>query len=116
MVIILQNTLVETCKPGDDVMVTGILVQRWRNMPPADGTRPQIELALIANNVEVLNKKEFQKNNQLNMETLNEFKRFWKKNDPITGKKILVQSISPNLWQRHDVKLGLIISLIGGVA
>lgn len=32
-------------------------------MPPAPGTRPMVELALIANNVEVLNKKEFQKSN-----------------------------------------------------
>ena len=59
MVIILENTLVEICKPGDDVMLTGILVQRWKNMPPTPGTRPIIELALIANNVEVLNKREF---------------------------------------------------------
>lgn len=63
MCVILENTLVEVCKPGDDVMVTGILIQRWKNMPPMPGTRPYIELALVANNVEVLNKKEFTKNN-----------------------------------------------------
>jgi DNA helicase MCM9 len=90
MSIILQNTLVEICKPGDDVMVTGILVQRWKNNPSIPGTRPQIELSLIANNIEVLNKREFSKNNQISMDTVNEFKRFWKKNDPITGKKILI--------------------------
>lgn len=32
-------------------------------MPPMPGTRPFIELALVANNIEVLNKKEFSKNN-----------------------------------------------------
>ena len=63
MCVILQNTLVEVCKPGDDVMVTGILIQRWKNMPPMAGTRPFIELALVANNIEVLNKREFTKNN-----------------------------------------------------
>lgn len=63
MMVILQNTLVESCKPGDDVMVTGILIQRWKNMPPAPGSRPFIEMAMVANNIEVLNKKEFQKNN-----------------------------------------------------
>ena len=47
------------------------------------GTRPYIELALVANNVEVLNKKEFSKNNQISVDTVNDFKRFWKKNDPI---------------------------------
>lgn len=40
MCIVLQNTLVEVCKPGDDVMITGILVQRWKNNPPMPGTRP----------------------------------------------------------------------------
>jgi len=79
-------------------MVTGILIQRWKNMPPAPGTRPFIELALVANNVEVLNKREFQKGNQISIDSVNEFKRFWKKNDPITGKKILIRSVCPNLY------------------
>ena len=114
MCVILQNTLVEVCKPGD-VMVTGILIQRWKNMPPMAGTRPFIELALVANNIEVLNKREFTKNNQISMDTVNEFKRFWKKNDPITGKKILTSSVCPNLYQKYEVKLGLLLTLIGGV-
>ena len=50
-------------KTFDDVMITGILVQRWKNMPPVPGTRPYMELALVANNVEVLNKREFSKSN-----------------------------------------------------
>lgn len=81
--VILQNTLVEVCKPGDDVMLTGVLIQRWKNMPPANGTRPQIELALVANNVEVLNKRDFQRGNQISIENLNDYKRFWKKHDHI---------------------------------
>jgi len=28
--VILQNTLVESVKPGDDVMLTGTLIQRWK--------------------------------------------------------------------------------------
>lgn len=90
MNIIFENTLVESAKPGDDVMITGILVQRWKNMPPVPGTRPYIELALVANNVEVLNKREFSKSNQISMESISEFKRFWKKNDVITGHNLLV--------------------------
>ena len=66
--------------------------------------------------MEVLNKKEFSKNNSISMETVNEFKRFWKKNDPILGKKILTMSVCPNLYQKYDVKLGLLLALIGGVA
>ena len=57
--VILQNTLVETCKPGDDVMLTGSLIQRWKMFPPMPGCRPVVELALLVNNVEILNKKDF---------------------------------------------------------
>ena len=32
-------------------------------MPPNVGTRPMFELAYLANNVEVLNKREFSKSN-----------------------------------------------------
>lgn len=55
-------------------------------MPATVGTRPYIELALVANNVEVLNKREFSKSNSISMEAVNEFKKFWKRNDPIKGK------------------------------
>jgi len=54
---ILENKLTESCKPGDDVIVTCILVNRWKNFPPTPGNRPIIELAIIANNIEVLNKR-----------------------------------------------------------
>jgi hypothetical protein len=40
-------------------MLTGVLVHRWKNFPPTPSTRPHVEIALIANNVEVLNKREF---------------------------------------------------------
>lgn len=49
------------------------------------------------------------------METVVEFKRFWKKHDAIRGKQILVKSVCPNLYERDEVKLGLLLTLIGGV-
>lgn len=74
-------------------MITGILVQRWKNMPPSSGTRPYIELALVANNVEVLNKREFSKSNSISMESIMEFKKFWKKNELISGHNTIVRSV-----------------------
>ncbi len=49
------------------------------------------------------------------MERISEFKKFWRKNDIISGKKILTQSVCPNLYEKSEIKLGLLISLIGGV-
>ena len=108
--------MVESAKPGDDVMITGVLIQRWKNMPPAPGTRPLLELAFVANNVEVLNKREFTKGNQISQERISEYKVFWKKNNKIDGKKILIDSVCSNIYERQDVKLGLLLSLIGGVS
>jgi DNA replicative helicase MCM subunit Mcm2 (Cdc46/Mcm family) len=49
------------------------------------------------------------------MESINEFKRFWRKHDEISGKNILIRSLSTQIYQRFDVKLGTLLSLIGGV-
>jgi len=118
MTIILENTLVEMCKPGDDVMVSGILLQRWKSHPLMPGSRPLIELALLANNVEVLNKREFSKGNQISGERVEEFKHFWKKHKrtPLQAKETLVKSVCPGLFSRHEAKLGLLLTMIGGVA
>lgn len=114
--VILQNSLVEACKPGDDVMITGIMIQRWKNMPPQPGTRPYVELAFVANNVEVLNKREFSKSNSISQERIAEYKGFWKKHNKIEGKKILINSVCSNMFERNEIKLGMLLSLIGGVS
>lgn len=116
LTVILQNTLVESCKPGDDVMITGMLIQRWRSMPPSEHTRAVVELAFVANNVEILNKRDFQRSNQISHQRIAEYKEFWKKHNKLEGKRILVQSVCNNIYAREEVKLGLLLSLIGGVS
>ncbi len=113
--VILENKLTESVKPGDDVMLTGVLVNRWRNFPPQPGQRPVVDLALIANNVEVLNKRELQNGDQITKDALEDFKRFWKRNDNIQGSKILVESVCPSIFERSELKLGVLLALIGGV-
>jgi DNA helicase MCM9 len=64
-VVILEDNLVELAKPGDDVMISGILIQRWK--PPFNRfDRPEIEIACLANNVTVLNKREFNIKQEIN--------------------------------------------------
>lgn len=112
----LQNTLVETCKPGDDIMVTGTLIRRWKDQFPFAGSRPPCDLIIAANNVEVLNKRDFQRGNQITMDALQSFKTFWKKHDRIKGGKVLVNSVLISIFEREEIKLGLLLSLIGGVS
>jgi DNA replicative helicase MCM subunit Mcm2 (Cdc46/Mcm family) len=49
-IVILEDELVDRAKPGDDVMISGIFIQRWR-APFRYGERPEIEIAFLANNV-----------------------------------------------------------------
>ena len=85
-------------------------------MPPVNGSRPYLELAFVANNIEVLNKREFSKSNQISNEKVITYKTFWKTHDKIEGKKILVNSVCSHIYQKQEVKLGLLLSLIGGVS
>ena len=52
----------------------------------------------------------------ISSECLNEFKRFWKKHDLIHGSHIIINSVCTNIFERYEVKLGLLLSLIGGVS
>lgn len=99
LVVILQNALVDSIKPGDDCMITGILIQRWKSSTVQPGQRPYVELAFLANNIEVLNKKEFQKTNSITQEKVQFYKEFWKKRNKIEGKKILINSVCKNIFQ-----------------
>ena len=58
IIVIFEDNLVDICKPGDDVMISGMLIERWKS-PFDRGGRPEIELAVLAKNVTVLNKREF---------------------------------------------------------
>ena len=79
-------------------MVTGVMIQRWKIMPPNENSRPAVELVFVANNAEVLNKREFTKSNQISQERILEYKKFWKKHNKLEGKRILVESVCSNIF------------------
>ena len=47
--------MVDACKPGDDVVITGILIKRWKNLPL--NRRPEIALCLMANTIHIKNQE-----------------------------------------------------------
>ncbi len=49
------NDLVDSCKPGDDVRITGIPMRRWK--PLMKGARADAELVIVCNSVDVAHDK-----------------------------------------------------------
>ncbi|KAI0217790.1 DNA helicase MCM9 [Lamellibrachia satsuma] len=52
---VLEDDLVDSCKPGDDVTISGVVMRRWR--PVTADSRCHIELVLKANHVQVTNEQ-----------------------------------------------------------
>ena len=69
----------DTCTPGDDIEVTGVLIQRWKR--PVKEQRPVVELAILANKVDTLSKREnvAEEDLKLTAQYAAEFKAFWER-------------------------------------
>ena len=103
-------------KPGDDVMISGLFIQRWK--PPFNRTeRPQIEVAVLANSITVLNKREFNIKQEINQQACSEFKSYWRSHNlsMLEGKNKILESICPHIYDRYAEKMGILLALIGGV-
>lgn len=119
MWITLEDDLVDTCKPGDDVMVwfvekiitklqvhllcnnclfhpSGLVKRRWR--PLMRGQRSILEIVLKGNYLEVKNEVKAV-NSTVNEELNEDVKRFWSKhaNAPLVGRNIILSSFCPQV-------------------
>jgi DNA replicative helicase MCM subunit Mcm2 (Cdc46/Mcm family) len=112
--LILENKLVESCLPGDDVKVSGVLIERWI-YPPFKDQRPELQTCIYVNDIQIINKSENKGDDTASSTEAKEFKDFWVGRKPIEGRNIIIDSIAPNLSGRYEEKLGLLLSLIGGV-
>ena len=74
IVVILQADLVDRYNPGDDVVIVGTIVRRWR--PVMRGVRCTLDIALEANSIVALNATE--QAVSLSGATASEFEAFWR--------------------------------------
>ncbi|UJR36740.1 hypothetical protein I4U23_029455 [Adineta vaga] len=109
--VILEDDLVEACKPGDDVAIYGFVQDRWR--PVQVGGRGQTSLCLEANNVVVLNDQTV----SVSPHAYDEFEQYWKDNHraPLSARNRILASICPQLYGLYVVKLAIALILAGGV-
>ncbi|CAL1265879.1 unnamed protein product [Larinioides sclopetarius] len=112
MWVILEDDLVDTCHPGNDVNVSGVLIQRWK--PLNRGNFIDIDLVLFAHNVEVKNKMI---PGVLSESLALEFGKFWLDNqsDPLKGRDFILSCICPQVFGLYIVKLAVALMLAGGV-
>ncbi|GAB6028576.1 DNA helicase mcm9 [Chamberlinius hualienensis] len=112
ILVILENDLVDSCKPGDDVTIVGIMCRRWRSS--AENTKCHVQHVIIANHVEVNNQKS---HIRMTTDTEEHFADFWSKfkNCPLKGRDEIVQSLCPQIYGLYPVKLAVALVLLGGV-
>ncbi|KAH0548872.1 DNA helicase MCM9-like [Cotesia glomerata] len=113
MQVVLLDDLIDKCKPGDDVEISGVITRRWGQLE--EGRRMEHTTIMIANNVNVLHKVINSDYKQAEVREI--FDNYWKiyENDPLVGRNKILASICPQLYGMFTVKLSLAIVLAGGV-
>ncbi|XP_037071746.1 LOW QUALITY PROTEIN: DNA helicase MCM9-like [Pollicipes pollicipes] len=111
--VVLEDDLVDSCKAGDDVIITGTVRQRWRSA--VRGSPPDIEMTLHANRVFV--NSEQRTSLLLTDERRRQFDEFWRRyrHDPMGGRNRILQRFCSQIYGLYVVKLAVALTLVGGV-
>eukprot|EP00112_Aurelia_sp_Birch-Aquarium-sp1_P008185 Seg1899.4 transcript_id=Seg1899.4/GoldUCD/mRNA.D3Y31 product="DNA helicase MCM9" protein_id=Seg1899.4/GoldUCD/D3Y31 len=111
--VVLEDDLVDSCKPGDDVTIYGVVMRRWK--PVYNNSKCEIELAIRANNLVVNNDQ--RSSVTLTEDMKREFDEFWQRHElhPLMGRNELLSSLCPQIFGLYLVKLSVALTLIGGI-
>ncbi|KAJ0177859.1 hypothetical protein K1T71_006732 [Dendrolimus kikuchii] len=113
MWVVLEDDLVDCCKPGDDVVICGTVRRRWR--PSALSKKCEVELVLQANYIEVCNAQRSEV--IATAPDIKEcFDEYWMKYEgcPLKGRDHILKSVSPQVYGLHLVKLAVLLTVITG--
>ncbi|XP_045496296.1 DNA helicase MCM9-like isoform X2 [Colias croceus] len=113
MWVVLEDDLVDSCKPGDDVIICGTVRRRWR--PSTQTKRSEVELVLHANYIEVSNAQRSEVIASA-PDVKDCFDEFWDKykHCPLKGRDQILASVCPQVYGLHLVKLALLLTVITG--
>ncbi|KAM7538033.1 hypothetical protein Aperf_G00000067237 [Anoplocephala perfoliata] len=117
----LDADLVNTVRPGDDIILNGILTHRWRN--PRVGAPCEIEAVIRANSIENLSEMRFRGeigDGNFAQEVGKRYTNYWKPAISSGDFKMalrlrdeIVRNICPDVYGMYFVKLSLALVLVG---
>ncbi|OAD61088.1 DNA replication licensing factor MCM9 [Eufriesea mexicana] len=110
--IILLDDLVDKCRPGDHVEISGVVIRIWG--PLEVDERLEASTMMLANSIVVRRKISDTSSSQ---EMKDVFKRYWENynDNPLLGRDNILASICPQLYGMYTAKLALAVVLAGGV-
>jgi DNA helicase MCM9 len=113
ILVIMQDDLVDLCKAGDDVTLTGVVRHMWQ--PLARDQRCELEVFIDTNSVLVSNDKKGAV--VITRELREDFEGYWRAAaaHPLRARDLIVRSVCPQLYGLYLVKLCVALTLIGGV-
>jgi DNA replicative helicase MCM subunit Mcm2 (Cdc46/Mcm family) len=115
--LVLEHDLVDSFKPGADVIVTGTVVHRW--LPIPRGARAELDVVLCVNSImlsgEAANAIDCVSSDLLEKDFDDFFTYFKARGRPLAGRDAIVRSVCPQLHGMALVKLSLLVTILGGV-
>ncbi|CAG0886541.1 unnamed protein product [Darwinula stevensoni] len=113
MWVTLEDDLVDSCKPGDDVVIIGVIRRRWKQMNR--DMRPDINLVIQANHIHVNNKQ--RPIISIDGHFTEEVEEFWRtyEHAPLDGRNFILANLCPQIFGLYTVKLALALVMAGGV-
>lgn len=116
LLVILTDDLADSVKPGDDVIVSGVLYRRW-NKPFIPDQRCDVQLMLNA--LHITSNNEQKSFLHITDESRQGFAAHWARFPQckqLSGRDCIVRSICPQIYGMYLLKLFLTMSLVGGVS
>ncbi len=121
ILILLRHELVDQCRAGDDLIITGVLGFRIKPNLKTDHSRMDGELFLQATSIQsTLSTTETMSGTTVtsfvddNHQLQGQYEKYWNANDPITGRSIIINSFCPQIHGMFLVKLATLMVVIGG--
>ncbi|EDV20411.1 uncharacterized protein TRIADDRAFT_31981, partial [Trichoplax adhaerens] len=113
IIAVLEDDLVDSCKPGDDVTLTGLICRRWRFL--STDQRCDVEIVLKVNHIQVNNEQRTRI--AITPELEQQFIQHWQnyKENPYAGRNFILSSFCPQVYGMYIIKLAVTLVLIGGV-